>query len=504
MSAQVSGKDQLVEDIARFANDPFGYVLYVFPWGEKGTELADKPGPRQWQRDVLSRIRDELGRQAGANVWEVIRHAVASGHGIGKSALVAWLIKWAMDTREDTRGVVTANTDTQLRTKTWPELGKWHRLSLTRDWCSHTATALISTAPGHDKTWRVDAIPWSEHNTEAFAGLHNVGKRVLLVFDEASGIADNVWEVAEGALTDEGTEIIWAVFGNPTRTGTRFHACFNGLRHRWDARTIDSRTVEGTNKAQFDAWVEDYGLDSDFVRVRVRGEFPRSNATQFISTEDVETSKRRGQPEKVMYSHAPRVVGVDIARHGDDESVILRRQGVWCEKPKHLRIADLMTLAGEVAAVIEEWRPDAVFIDATGIGWGVVDRLRQLGYGRTLYAVQTGEKAQAPEKFYNHRAEIWDRMRAWVKEAAHLPADDPSLMTDLTGPEYSYDRFNRLVLEKKEDMKARGLASPDSADALALTFHTTVAPRTKDDEPEWKRKLRNQHRSGGARSPMTA
>ncbi|WP_368667183.1 hypothetical protein, partial [Anoxybacillus sp. MB8] len=124
----------------------------------------------------------------------VIRQAVGSGHGIGKSALVAMLIKWAFDTFEDARGVVTANTDNQLRTKTWAELSKWHGISLTKDWATLTATALISNAPGHDKTWRIDAVPWSQNNTEAFAGLHNEGRRILLVFDEASAIADKVWE----------------------------------------------------------------------------------------------------------------------------------------------------------------------------------------------------------------------------------------------------------------------------------------------------------------------
>lgn len=504
MSAQAYAVDlELIEDIARFANDPLGYVLYVFPWGVPGTELANKTGPRTWQAEVLAEIRDELQRQEDADIWEVVREAVASGHGIGKSALVSWIVKWAVDTREDTRGVVTANTDTQLRTKTWPELGKWHNLSLTRGWFTHTATALISTAPGHDKTWRVDAIPWSEHNTEAFAGLHNEGKRILLVFDEASGIAARVWEVAEGALTDAETEIIWLVCGNPTRADGRFHACFNGLRHRWKHRNIDSRTVEGTNKAQLEAWVNDYGEDSDFVRVRVRGQFPRSNSNQFISSEDVTVAQKRQKPDKATIAHAARVVGVDVARHGDDESVIIKRQGPLCEAPKRMRIPDTMALAAEVIEVIRQWRPDAVFVDATGMGWGVIDRLRQVGYGNIVYAVQTGERAVDESRYRNHRAELFGRMRDWIKEAGVVP-DDPQLVIDITGPEYFFDNFNRLVLEKKEDMKARGLASPDSADALALTFHTAVAPRTKNDEPDWKRQLRARARGGSSRSPMTA
>ena len=126
----------------------------------------------------------------------------------------------------------------------------------------------------HAKTWRADFVPWSEHNTEAFAGLHNKGKRIVLIFDEASAIADKVWEVAEGALTDEGTEIIWIAFGNPTRNVGRFRECFRRFKHPVEGRQIDSRTVEGTNKEQIAKWAADYGEDSDFFKVRVRGMFP--------------------------------------------------------------------------------------------------------------------------------------------------------------------------------------------------------------------------------------
>ena len=158
------------------------------------------------------------------------------------------LVKWALDTCEDTRVVVTANTEKQIINKTWPEVTKWANLAITRDWFKPTATGLISTQPGRERSWRADAVTWSENNTEAFAGLHNKGKRIVLVFDEASGIADKVWEVAQGALTDEGTELIWIVRGNPTKNTGGFRECFGKRRNLWRTRQIDSRTVEGTNK----------------------------------------------------------------------------------------------------------------------------------------------------------------------------------------------------------------------------------------------------------------
>ena len=233
---------------------------------------------------------------ATATPDEAVRLAVASGHGIGKSALVAWVILWAMSTLSDTRGVVTANTEGQLRTKTWPELAKWHALSINKSWFTYTATSLQSSRPGRDRTWRVDAITWSENNTEAIAGLHNKGKRAFALFDEASSIADGVWETIEGALTDAGTDLFWLAFGNPTRTTGRFRECFAGGRfaHRWQPQQINSRSVSMTNKAQIATWVHDYGEDSDFVRVRVKGEFPRAGTMQFIDSERVAAGRFTG------------------------------------------------------------------------------------------------------------------------------------------------------------------------------------------------------------------
>ena len=494
---EMQANGRLLVELASFTHDPLGYAMFAFPWGKKG-ELERSQGPREWQRRVLIELGDAI--KGGKHWSEAFQKAIASGHGIGKSALVAMLIKWAMDTHDDTRGVVTANTDTQLRTKTWPELAKWHRLSITRHLFDLTATALISKM--RPKEWRVDAVPWSENNTDAFAGLHNEGKRLLLIFDEASGISRKVWEVAEGALTDEHTEIIWCAFGNPTMRDTPFFDCFHKQRHRWHPEAIDSRTVEGTNKRQFEKWATDFGENSDFFRVRVRGEFPLTNAQQFISTIYVDNAIERQAPEDV-YKFAPRVLGVDVARHGDDASVIIKRQGVWVGEPVQYRIPDTMQIAAEVVEVIENWKPDAVFVDATGIGWGVVDRLRQVGYGELIYAVQTGEKAGNELRYVNHRAELYGRMLDWLRESGTLP-DHRDLKTDLTTPQYSLDGRNRFVLESKEDIKERGMPSPDFADALALTFHASIAPRTKVDEPEWMKRLTGIRRGNRPRHPMAA
>src|SRR5271170_2574020 len=300
-------RQTLIDRVASHALDPLGFVLFAFPWGEAGTELAEATGPRDWQRELLA----ELGRRLreGSEIGNVlpILMARASGHGVGKSTVAAWVILWGLSTMPNARVVVTANTDSQLRTKTWPEVTKWLRLMINRDWFKATATAVFSAEAERERLWRADAIPWSEENTEAFAGLHNKGRRVILIFDEASAISDKIWEVSEGALTDEGTEIIWLAFGNPTRNTGRFRECFGRLRHRWNHGHIDSRQVEGTNKPLLEQWVRDYGEDSDFVRVRVRGVFPHAGSMQFISSEVAEAAARRALPPET--SLAPLVMG---------------------------------------------------------------------------------------------------------------------------------------------------------------------------------------------------
>lgn len=450
--------------LSKFRNDPLGFVRWAFPWKRAGTPLSRAPGPEDWQADTLTAIGERLRRQSGAGTGAPVLVAVASGHGVGKSALVAWLIIWAMATADNTRGVVTANTEIQLKTKTWAELAKWFRLSRLRNRFRLTGTALQARDTEAARSWRIDLVPWSLNQTESFAGLHNQGLRILLVFDEASAIPDPVWEVAEGALTDQDTEIIWAVFGNPTQAAGRFRECFGRRRHRWLTRHVDSRESGLTSKEQIARWIEDYGEDSDFIRVRVKGEFPRSSSRQFIGTDLVDAARLRVCPTD---PEAPRVMGVDVARFGDDQSVVLTRQGDRIEgEIRRYRGIDLMQLAAHVDALIAAENPDAVFVDGAGIGGGVIDRLRQLG--RRVHDVNGGEAARRPREYLNRRAEMWARMRHWLK-TGDIP-DDTALATDLAGPEYGFDAKGRIQLERKEDMKRRGLASPDAGDALALTF----------------------------------
>lgn len=393
------------------------------------------------------------------------------------SGLVSWLILWALATMPDTKGVVTANTEIQLRTKTWAELAKWHRLFIAQHWFTLTATAIYSVDPAHERTWRIDAVAWSDRNVEAFAGLHNQGKRVILLLDEASAIPDIIWETAEGALTDDNTQIIWGVFGNPTRNVGRFRECFGRFRHRWQCHQVDSRIAKLTNKVQIQQWIDDYGEDSDFVRVRVRGVFPRAGTMQFIGADLAEAAmadSRDSQP--TVFD--PLIMAVDVARFGGAQSVIRFRRGRDARsiKPIKFRDVDLMTLAARVANEYEIHHPDVIFVDEGGMGAGVVDRCRMLRL--PVIGVAFGARAQdgrdeghGSNRYYNLRAQMWGLMRAWL--SGGMLDNDPELLADLTGVEYGYrtlEGVDAIILERKADMAKRGLASPDNGDALAMTF----------------------------------
>lgn len=460
--------------LAACTKDPEAFVLGAFPWGEPGTSLEHSQ-PDAWQLGILRDIKDGL-----LDINTAIKLAVASGHGIGKSCLVAWIILWAFSTAPDTRGVVTANTENQLKTKTWAELGKWYNLFIARDHFTLTATALLSKDPSRERTWRIDMVPWSEKNTEAFAGMHNKNKRILIIFDEGSAILDNIYQVTEGALTDSDTEIIWCVFGNPTRNTGRFRDIFSPGAHSrgWRTRQIDSRTVAITNKTDIANKLEAYGEDSDYARIRIKGMFPRTGEMEFISAADCDAAMTR---EVTTSLTDPLALGWDVARYGSAETVGAFRKGrdartiPW----QFHRGINTVEAANRIHETYTTYHVDGIFIDGGGVGGGVVDNVRNQHLH--CHEVQFGGKDDVGgtvwgidgERYANKRAAMWGAMRHWLKGGA-IPLD-PELKAQLIGPTYWYNVRDEIQLESKEDMMARGVASPDRADALALTFAYPIA-----------------------------
>ena len=473
------------EALASFRHDPLGFVLWAFPWGVEGTSLAEEDGPDVWQRAELADMGEHLRRESKAKTWAPFRSATASGHGIGKSAESSFVVLWATMTCIDARGVVTANSDTQLRTKTWAEIGKWWDLHRTQFPIAETVFELTATefrSRERPVTWRTTAIPNNPRNPAAFAGMHNAGKRVLMLVDEASEIEDVIWDTIEGAMTDEGTELVLLAYGNPTRNTGRFRENIAGrFRHLWRHRQIDGRNVKRTNKALLQSWLEAYGEDSDFFKVRVRGQFPSVGSMQLIPSEFVEAARKR---EPHYNPSDPLVAGLDCARYGDDDSVLVFRRGrdartiprkVW-------KGLDTMTLAADAALQCLTYGVDALFVDVGGLGAGVYDRIVQLiGRKVSVFPVNFGGKGgvvgyQGVEaRTVNMAATMWVGMREWLQLGAIEDSDD--LQADLVGRQFGYDGASAIVLEKKADMKKRGLASPDWGDALGLTFAMPVAPR---------------------------
>ena len=450
-------QEELQEACVRFANDPIGFTRFMYDWGHG--QLAEWEGPDKWHQEVGKVIKDYL---EGPDELP-LQIAVASGHGAAKTAFVGWLIHWFMSCRPHPQVVCTANTETQLNTKTWRELAKWHKLAANREWFDWTATSYYLKA--HPETWKANAIPWSENNTEAFAGTHE--ENVLVVFDEASKISDKIWEVTDGVLTTK--KNIWVVFGNGTRNVGRFYDCFHKHKNRWKTWNIDSRTCRAANKAYLDRLVEAYGgEDSDQSRVRVRGLFPRTATRQLISTEAVEKCQ---QKEAEGWEYLPKVMGVDIARFGENSSTICIRQGRKVFPIEVLPKQDLMQTAHRVAEAIKEHRPIQTFVDGSGIGAGVVDRLRQLNFN--VVDVNGGNSSLNP-RFLNKRAEMWWECKEFIESGCELPPDQ-KLKDELTCVEYDYTDKGRIRLDRKTDIMEKYGFSPDRADALTMTFAYPVA-----------------------------
>lgn len=463
----------LINDVADFTWDPLGYARYAFPWNEQDTDLADYDGPRDWQAEAFTEIKEHL--QNPETRYEPLLMARASGHGIGKSAFIGMLINWGMSTCEDCKIVVTANTEGQLRTKTAPEVQKWQKLAITSHWFKTPAMSMYSVDPNHEKSWRCDFIPWSENNPEAFAGLHNVGKRIVVIMDEASGIADKIWEVVEGALTDENTEIIWIAFGNPTRNMGRFRECWRKFSKMWSTKKIDSRTVPGTNKVQIQKWLEAYGEESDFFKVRVRGEFPNASAHQFYPTDLIEESRGR-HLDKSQYEFAPVILTCDPAWTGDDDIVIGYRQGLYHKVLETFQKNDNDVLvANKLARYEDELNADAVFIDQ-GYGTGIYSAGTTMG--RFWQLISFSSKSGRPD-CDNKRAEMLVEVLDWLKVGGAVdPHED--LYEEMLALETLPMLDGKYKFPRKDQMKEVLGRSPNILDQLGLTFAMPVVKKDKN------------------------
>lgn len=481
----------------QIAEDPLAFVKFTFPWGKENTPLQMFKEPRAWQIEELEQITDHIRKNKEAMAKgedpAMYQSATASGRGVGKSALTAWLNLWNMSCNLGATSITTANTEPQLKSRTWAELGKWHTLSINNHWFEKTALSLkpypwfqeslenqLKIDTGY---YYAQAQLWSEENPDAFAGVHNFNG-VLVIFDEASGIPKPIWTVTEGFFTEPVLHRYWFCFSNPRRNEGEFFECFHRARNYWYGRNLDSRNVEGTDKAKLNQIIEKHGEDSDEARIEVKGEFPRQGDKQFISRELVDGAVER---EIVPDHYAGLIMGIDVARYGDDQTVFRFRRGRDARSIPAVKLKgkDNMQVANEAAFWIDEHKPDAVCVDA-GNGTGVIDRLKELGY--KVEEVWFGSSPEN-EEWADKRTELWANMREWLRGACI--DDDSELHDDIVGPQYEFSRYDKIKLESKEKMKKRGIASPDNGDALACTFAVKVA-RADIPASRRRRKRNNQ------------
>jgi hypothetical protein len=402
------------------------------------------------------------------------RISIRSGHGVGKSTFVAWVTLWFLLTRFPAKMPITANRADQLRDVVWSEIRLWYRQL-------DPALQVLLEITADRVHWRAApeecfavARTARKENPEAFQGFH--AKHLAFIGDESSGIDDVVFEVGQGAMSTPGAKTV--LTGNPTRTSGYFYNTHHKSRGRWWTRRVSCLEVIEEQKSwppqhRFanpdypEEVADEYGLESNVYRYRVLGEFALEEDDVVIPLPLIE-----GAVGRDVGPSGKRIWGVDVARFGDDRSALAKRRGNHLEEPvKSWRHRDLMQTSG---LILNEWeaaglrKPERILVDSIGMGAGVLDRLKEAGL--PVYGVNVGESSSADDKFVRLRDELWWRAREWFdKKDCRIP-DDDGLMGELSAVKYDFTSAGKIHIESKDEMKKRGLKSPDLADAFCLTF----------------------------------
>lgn len=454
--------DKLLQIYSELVFKPYEFTQFNFPWGEG--RLSKKPTnrPDTWQKEVLV----TLGEAAHRFQDRTTRIAISAGRGPGKTALIAWIVDWFMSTRYKPKVLVTANTQQQLKTTTWREIAKWWGMSRNQHWFDMTAENMTHKNRDYAHEWKATAVTWNEDNPQAFAGQH--AEHILMIFDEASTIPVPIWEYVEGNNTTPGA--IWIVCGNPNLGSGRFYDSVYGKDKRWIRFTVDCETSAITNKI----WIEEvrkyYGEDSDFWRVHVKGQPPKSSATQLLTYDEVVEASKRVITEG-NYAYEPKIMGVDVADGGSDRHCIIKRQGLAAYDLKKFSTSayDFIRVLG---SEIDRWEPDAVFVDAINQGSVVIAALRERGY-YMVREIKGSSSALDKNHFYNKRAENYFATAEWIKAGGSIP-DNQELINELVVQEYLPDAAKFQMERKEEVRKKLNNLSPDAADALSFTFSEPV------------------------------
>ena len=447
--------------------------------------------PDEWQRDALA---------ASVQGGPCHRMVMKACTGPGKTALLA-IIGWHRlacfcAKGEHPKGAALSITKDNLSDNLWPEMAKWQARSKFLTAC-FTWTKSNIYANDHPETWFLSARSFAKDADQeaigrSLSGLHSRYPFVLL--DETGDMPPAVGKAAEQIFTGAPADALIAGAGNPTAVDGLLYLVCGKLREGWEIITItadpdDPKRTPRVSIEHASAQIKAYGRDNPWVMATILGMFPPGGFNNLLTLDEVEQAMARSYPPD-LYRHAPKIIGVDVARAGDDQSVIIRRQGLQSFPPKTFRNAKSQDLAGWTAQIEDDWESDGTIVDGTGgYGASLLDALSQMN--RHARDCQFASKAINSDKYYNKRAEIWYEMADWVKAGGALP-DAPGLLEELTQIKYSF-KGDKIIIEPKEQFKARIGRSPDTSDALAVTFAFPIAARNKvlrqgsnsDQAPEW-------------------
>ena len=422
-----------------------------------------KKNPELFVRQALGVVPEKWQVEALNNIRDFDRLSIRSGHGVGKSSLMAWIVIWWLLTRYPAKVACTAPTSSQLGDVLWGELSLWHkRLPESFQALLDVKADKVEFTPDAKGSYAVARTARREQ-PEAFQGYHS--EHMLFLVDEASGVDDIIFQVGEGAMASKGAKTLLA--GNPTRTSGYFFDTFHKMRSTWKTMKVSCAESTRVPPEYIEQMAQRYGTDSNIYRVRVLGEFPAVDDDAVISLDLCEQALNRD----VEMIDVPIVWGVDVARFGDDSSALAKRQGNYQLEPTRLwKGKDTMQTSGIVAEEYNQSikKPDAIYIDSIGIGAGVVDRLKELGL--PVFGINVSESPAIADKYMRLRDELWFNTRDWLAKRDCCLADDEALIGELTSPRYAFTSSGKIKVEGKDEMKKRGVVSPNRADAFNLTF----------------------------------
>lgn len=455
--------EDLENIISELATDPVMFVEAML--GVK---------PEKWQRKFLQNVMDNP------------RCAVKSGHGVGKTAVLSWLILWWLITRHPCKVVCTANTAHQLSDVLWAEAKKWGRQLPDVFYQQLEMKTDKINLEGANDSYAVARVSRRE-NPEALQGFHS--ENLLFIIDEASGVDDMIFEVGEGSLSTPNAKVVMT--GNPTRTSGYFFNAFSAMRDRWTLQTVACKDSTQVSPDYIEDMKLKYGDDSNVYRVRVLGEFPRAEDDTVIPLYMVESSLQR---DIQVDPYTPVVWGLDVANFGSDRTALCKRRGnEVVDKIRTWQGKDLMETVGMVVQEYEmcnyKDKPTDIFVDTIGIGSGVCSRLTELDL--PARPIQVSESPSMRDKYMRLRDELWFRAREWFEGRDVFLIQDDKLIEELIAPRFKITSAGKIKVEAKDEFKKRlGGRSCDLADAFCLTFaHQSFVASVRGTQHNWNKPI---------------